>query len=186
MIAIGSTRKPTPRTRSFIKELHRVIPHSTRLTRGKQGFNEFCETAQELGANRILLVGSFHGNPGRLGFLQQIDDVWKFQPPTLIIKSTHLLREITTASPHGLKHLYVVPASQGDVSRAEMLANALAVPCLTRDHLPDKTTKAALLRVKYAQDKSIDFMALDEQQPLGPVIHLKHFLTKPMGDKKRW
>lgn len=186
MIAIGSTRKPTQRTRSFIKELHRVIPNTTRLTRGKQGFNGFLESAQELGATRILLVGAFHGNPGRIGFLKLTDDTWDFHPPTLIIKSTHLLRETHSNRPQGIKRLYVIPHSRRDVTRAELLATALNVPYLTREDLPDKATKSVVLRVNFAQDKSMYFLSLDEQQPMGPLIHLKHFLTRPMGDQKRW
>lgn len=186
MIAIGTTRKPTQRIRSFIKELSRVIPGSIRFTRGKQSFGEFCETAQDLGSTRILLVGAYHGNPGRLGFLEFNGIIWEFQPPTIIIKTTRLLRESKVKPTSGIKNLYVIPDSPSDEKNATLLAQALDVPYSIREELPTPKGKSALLRVGIAQYRSIDFLTLDEQHPLGPTIVTKHFLTKPMGDQKRW
>jgi U3 small nucleolar ribonucleoprotein protein IMP4 len=186
VIAIGTTRKPTQRIRSFIKEIARVIPGSIRFTRGKQGFSEFCDTAQNLGSTRILLVGAYHGNPGRLGFLEFNGESWEFQPPTIIIKTTRLLRESKVKPTAGIKNLYVVPDSTSDQNKAKLLAQALVVPYFTRDQLPTPKGKSALLRVGIAQYRSIDFLSLDEQHQLGPSIVTKHFLTKPMGDQKRW
>lgn len=186
MIAIGTTRKPTQRIRSFIKEIARVIPGSIRFTRGKQGFSEFCDTAQNLGSTRIMLVGAYHGNPGRLGFLEFNGEIWEFQPPTIIIKTTRLLRESKVKPTSGIKNLYVIPDSSPDQNKAKLLAQAIDVPYSTREELPTQKGKAALLRVGIAQYKSIDFLSLDEQQPLGPSIVTKQFLTKPMGDHKRW
>lgn len=186
MIAIGTTRKPTQRIRSFIKELARVIPGSIRFTRGKQGFGEFCDTAQNLGSTRILLVGAYHGNPGRLGFIEFNGESWEFQPPTIIVKTARLLRESEVKPTAGIKNLYVVPDLSSDQNKARLLANALDVPYFTRDQLPTPKGKSALLRVGIAQYRSIDFLSLDEQHQLGPSIVTKHFLTKPMGDQKRW
>lgn len=186
MIAIGTTRKPTQRIRSFIKELSRVIPGSIRFTRGKQSFGEFCDTAQNLGSTRILLVGAYHGNPGRLGFLEFSGKTWEFQPPTIIIKTTRLLRESKVKPTSGIKNLYVVPDSSSDQNNAKLLALALGAPYSTREELPKSKGKSALLRVGIAQYRSIDFLSQDEQHPLGPSILTKHFLTKPIGDQKRW
>ncbi|MHA2314273.1 MAG: Brix domain-containing protein [Candidatus Hermodarchaeia archaeon] len=186
MIAIGTTRKPTQRIRSFIKEIARVIPGSIRFTRGKQSFGEFCDTAQNLGSTRILLVGAYHGNPGRLGFLEFNGESWEFQPPTIIIKTASLLRESKTKPTTGIKNLYVIPDSSSDQNKAKLLASALDVPYHTRDQLPTPKGKSALIRVGIARYRSIDFLSLDEQHPVGPAIITKYFLTKPMGDQKRW
>ena len=142
--------------------------------------------AQDLGATRILLVGAFHGNPGRLGFLRFTGESWEFQPPTIIIKSTRLLREYHNEPPRKIKKLYVVPANSRDKSKAEMLAHALEVPNTNRESLLDLKGNFAILRVSYARFKSIDFLSPDEKQPLGPSLAIKHFLTRSMGDQKRW
>lgn len=186
MIAIGTTRKPTQRIRSFIKELARVIPDSTRLTRGKQGFEEFCESALDLGATRILLIGAFHGNPGRIGFLNYSGETWNFHPPTIIIKSSQLLRDGNHSPPQRIRKLVVLPDVHADSSKAEMLADALKVSCITRDTLPDQQKTTAVLRVALSQYKAMDFVSHDETQPLGPSWKVKYFLSRPMGDQKRW
>jgi len=186
VIAIGTTRKPTQRIRSFIKELRRVIPGSIRITRGKQGFVEFCDAAYASGATRILLVGAFHGNPGRLGFLDYSEDAWNFYPPTIIIKSAQLLRETQYNSPRNIKKLVVLPDLTHDQSKAALLAKALNVPCINRDTLPQLSTNTGVLRVGISQYKAMDFVSPDETQLLGPAIKVKHFLTRPMGEQKRW
>ncbi len=186
MIAIGTTRKPTQRIRTFIKELSRVIPRSTRLTRGKQGFAEFCENASELGATRILLVGAFHGNPGRIGFLNQVGETWEFYPPTIIIKSSQLLRDGEHSPPPRIKKLVVLPDVQTDQRKSMMLADALNVSCIDRDSLSNLNKATAVLRVGISKYKAMDFVSPDETQSLGPSWKVKHFLTRSIGDHKRW
>lgn len=186
MIAIGTTRKPTQRIRSFIKELSHVIPSSVRLTRGKQGFAEFCESAQEYGASRLLLVGAFHGNPGRIGFLNYSEDGWNFFPPTIIITSTQLLRERNNNLPRKIRKLFVLADLPNDQSKAQLLAQALNVPCIERDALSGLESQAAVLRVALTQYKALDFVSPDESHLLGPAMRVKHFLTRPMGEAKRW
>ncbi len=186
MIAIGTTRKPTQRIRSFIKELARVIPGSIRLTRGKQGFADFCDAAYEQGATRLLLVGGFHGNPGRIGFLQYTGDAWEFFPPTIIIKSTQLLREGQHNPPRNIKKVVVLPDVSFDLNKAKLLAEALKVPCIQRAALPNLQDNTAVLRVGIARYKAIDFVSPNETQLLGPSMKIKHFLTRPMGEEKRW
>ena len=186
MIAIGTTRKPTQRVRSFIKELTRVIPGSIRLTRGKQGFAEFCEGAHDAGATRLLLVGAFHGSPGRIGFLDYSGDTWEFFPPTVIIKSIQLLREVRDTPTRNIKKLVVLPDRSSDTTKATLLAEALTVPCIDRDSLKTLTNDTAVLRVAFSQYKAMDFVSPDETQPLGPSMKVKHFLTRPMGEHKRW
>lgn len=186
MIAIGTTRKPTQRVRSFIKELTRVIPGSIRLTRGKQGFTEFCEAASDAGATRLLLVGAFHGSPGRIGFLNYSGDIWEFYPPTVIIKSIQLLREVQNTSARNIKKLVVLPDSSYDAKKAILLAEALNVTCINRDSLDALKNDTAVFRIGISRYKAMDFVSPDETQLLGPSMKVKHFLTRPMGEQKRW
>jgi len=186
LIVIGSTRKPTQRVRSFIKELNWVIPQSTRLTRGKQGLVDFCEAARDIGASCILLVGSFHGNPGRLGFLHLIEDSWMFKPPTIILKSVHLLRESRHDSIPPSKLLYIVPETDNDTANAEILANTLGMPFVNRTNISKTGPNASILLVALHQRSCIEFLSLQEEQFTGPTLFIKRFLRKSMGDMKQW
>jgi rRNA maturation protein Rpf1 len=186
VIVISTTRKPTQRIRSFIKELNRVIPGSKRLTRGKQAFAEFCEAAYDLGATRIMLVGAFHGNPGRIGFLQYSQDTWKFYPPTIILKSVQLLRENKTQSPRSVKRLVILADTSSDENKAALLAQALEAQLVNRDELPSCSSNTAVLRVAISRYTAMDFVTRDETQLLGPALRVKHFLNRAMGEPKRW
>ena len=186
MIVIGTTRKPTQRVRSFVKELNWVIPRSTRVSRGKQGFVELCDSALNQGAQRILLVGAFHGNPGRLGFLEYRRDTWQFIPPTIIIKTVQLLRETGSPKSHRPTQLVVLAETPRDQKNAALLAQALEVPSIDPEALPDVSQKTAVLRVSLRHPKTIAFLTPDGTQPLGPTLVVKHFLNRPMGDHKRW
>ncbi|MFX1562527.1 MAG: hypothetical protein ACFFDP_04390 [Promethearchaeota archaeon] len=186
MIVIGSTRKPTQRVRSFIRELDRVIPQSTRLTRGKQGIADFCEAARDIGASRILLVGSFHGNPGRLGFLHLVQDSWVFNPPTIILRTVQLLRESKRDTIPPSKILYVVPDTDNDTIQAELLANALDLPFADRTNIPKTEPKTSILLVALYKRSCIEFLSLQEEQYVGPTLFVKKFLRKAMGDMKQW
>jgi U3 small nucleolar ribonucleoprotein protein IMP4 len=187
VIAIGSTRKPTDRIRSFIKELTRVIPNAIRLTRGKQGFPEFCEEATAAGASRMLLVGAWHGNPGRLVFLrQQPAEGWVFHPPTILLKSVTLLRDLDHDSPSPRTALFVVPDTPLDAEPAESLAAAFDAALRLRDSLPIVADRGAVLRVGLHQRSVLEFLSADEQEPLGPTLHVRQFLANALGDAKRW
>lgn len=187
MIAIGSTRKPTDRIRSFIKELTHVIPNAVRLTRGKQGFAEFCEEATSAGASRILLVGAWHGNPGRLVFLQQkASEGWVFQPPTILLKSVTLLRELGRNPPSPRTTLYVVPDTPQDAAPAASLAAVLDAAVTPRDGLPLSSDRGALLQVGLHQRSALEFLSPAEKEPLGPTLHVREFLAEASGDAKRW
>ena len=157
-----------------------------RLSRGKQGFMELCDSALDQGATRLLLVGAFHGNPGRLGFLEFSGETWHFIPPTIIIKAVQLLREITPSPTYRPTQLFVCAGTSRDSNNAELLAKALELPVVRHDELFDAPKRSALLHVSLGQLKTIAFFAQDGRQPLGPKVTIKHFLTRPMGDAKRW
>ncbi len=61
---ITSSRKPSAKTRTLCKYLSRFTGASY-VNRGKMGMQQLLESA---GAEPLILVGEYHGNPGELGF----------------------------------------------------------------------------------------------------------------------
>jgi rRNA maturation protein Rpf1 len=186
VIVIGSTRKPTQRVRSFIRELDWAIPQTTRLTRGKQSLADFCEDAHDIGASRILLVGSFHGNPGRLGFLHYVEDSWMFRAPTILLKFVRLLRETQNNLKSRCRTLFIVPDTENDTIQAKILAEALGMPLVNRTDLPQKGVGTSILLVALRRRSCIEFHSLHEEHLMGPTLFIKRFLSKAMGDMKQW
>lgn len=147
---------------------------------------ELCDSALEYGATRILLVGAFHGNPGRLGFLEYNGETWQFIPPTIIVKAVQLLRDLAVSRPQRPTQLFVLAETAQDHQFAELLAQALNLSTVQHDELHDVPRRSGLLHVSLRHPKTIAFLTPDEKQPVGPKLAVKHFLTRPMGDQKRW
>ncbi len=137
-----------------------------------------------MGASKILLVGGFHGNPGRLGFLDWQEDEWTFIPPTILLNSVALLRE-QGPPVRSSKRLYIFPETANDQRPAQLLAQALEVSLIDAEELPFLPSQGSILRVAL-RHKRLDFVSLQQDAVTGPSMVVKHFLHKPMGDLKRW
>lgn len=186
VIVIGTTRKPSQRIRSFAKELARVIPRATRLTRGKQSLIEFCEDARSQGATRVLLIGGYHGNPGRMVFLHYFQEEWLFQPPLIFLKSVILLRQKRRQPIPSSKILYVIQDTDRDKPQAEILAQALGFSFVKRETLSSERPNVVLLLVALHQRSILEFLSLQDNQPVGPTLYVRNVYRKPRGDWKRW
>lgn len=95
-IIITTSRRPSPRTRSLVKDLVGVIPGAVRLTRGHLAYQELSIEAATMGADRVVILGEKRGNPS-------IMRIYELRPPeglvnivTLIIRGVKLAREAGT------------------------------------------------------------------------------------------
>ncbi len=68
-LLITTSRRPSRRTRTFVKELVRVLPGSIRLNRGKLSVDDLHELMLKKGVNKILIIDTKKGNPSRLSFM---------------------------------------------------------------------------------------------------------------------
>lgn len=73
MILITTSRRPTRRVRTFVKELERMIPSSTRLSRGRSSFYKLFDIMIEKGADKLIVIDVWKGNPGRIHFFSLED-----------------------------------------------------------------------------------------------------------------
>ncbi len=78
MILVSTSRRPSTRTRSFVKELLDVIPLSFQVTRGKKSIEELIDIAVLKGCRRLLIVESKDGNPAILSFMHVDKKEWKW------------------------------------------------------------------------------------------------------------
>ncbi len=65
-ILITTSREPSQRTRSFVKDLVSVIPNSERITRGKMSTRDLIYEAEDRDAERVVIVEERQGNPSKL------------------------------------------------------------------------------------------------------------------------
>lgn len=65
-ILVTTSHRPSQRVRSFVKDLASVLPNAVRRNRGKATMRDLYYDAVSIGANRVVIVGGWKGNPGSL------------------------------------------------------------------------------------------------------------------------
>jgi len=65
-VVITTSLRPSRRTRTFTKELSRLIPGALRITRGKLSFQALHALSVDMGAEMLIVVDSGMGNPSRM------------------------------------------------------------------------------------------------------------------------
>ncbi|MCE4599574.1 MAG: hypothetical protein F7C81_05195 [Desulfurococcales archaeon] len=125
-IIITTSRRPSPRTRSLVKDLVRVIPSATRITRGHLTMEELARDAILLGANRVAIIGERRGNPSIIRFYEpRTSPLSLGNIATILIRGVTLAREAgNTYPPANIKILSVQP---DPTDLTEELAEALLV-----------------------------------------------------------
>lgn len=93
---ISTSRRPSTRTRSFVKELLGVIPLSFQVTRGKKSIDELIDIAILKGCRRLMIVESKAGNPSALSFIHIDKEDWRWLGVMDISVSLRRENKITT------------------------------------------------------------------------------------------
>jgi len=92
-ILVTTSRRPSRRTRSFVKDLASVIPGGVRLTRGHLSYKELAVEAVTMNADRIIIIGERRGNPSILRIYKPLGVSGLKNIVTLIIRGVKLSRE---------------------------------------------------------------------------------------------
>ncbi len=129
---ITTSREPTRRIRSFIKDLNKVIPGSVRVNRGKKSVEDLARECLRYGLSRALIVFRAKGNPGKIVFLEVTPTHYSYYPLAIYLKGIKLRREMKVNDvEHSLgeksRLMVVTYASQGGKIRkaAEVIAEGL-------------------------------------------------------------
>ena len=93
-----TSRSPPKRVRSFCRELGSSIAHAVKMNRGKKGMEALALEALRLGANRMVVVQSFKGNPSRMDFYELSPQGYRKLSPTILLSGVRLLREASRGS----------------------------------------------------------------------------------------
>lgn len=112
---ITTSREPSPRTRSLVKDLAALSSGMVRATRGKQTFKELLARAFHLGAKTIIIVGEKRGNPSIIR-IYDIEPIWVQRPPlhtfTIFLRGVALSREARSGLPsRPVDRIYVIAES---------------------------------------------------------------------------
>lgn len=95
MILITTSHKPSPRLRSFVKDLSAILPRSVKVNRGKKTMEEICLEAYSRGLKYVAVASERRGNPGRID-IYELGEGGRATPrklATLVLKGVRLSRE---------------------------------------------------------------------------------------------
>ena len=73
MFLLTTSHRPSPRTRSFIKDLASIFPNAFKTNRGHKTFNELAIEAVSNGLNYVIIVSESRGNPRSLEIYEVVD-----------------------------------------------------------------------------------------------------------------
>jgi rRNA maturation protein Rpf1 len=107
---ISTSKNPSRYTRSFAKDLERVLPNAYYLTRGKLSLDSIFEFASVKGYDVVVLIGEYHGNPATLEFY---DPQGQPRGLALRVKGVKLMREfplLSEAEPYSASTVISVSA----------------------------------------------------------------------------
>ena len=91
---LTTSRNPSQRTRSFIRDLVRVIPWSFHFTRGSCSLKDLADELENLGINRLLILHEKKGNPSLMKFYKLVDGILSERDYRVRIKGITLAREL--------------------------------------------------------------------------------------------
>ncbi len=121
-VLITTSRRTSNRVRSFVRDLSTVIPDSERFNRGSLNQEELFARVHQTGAQAIIVVTIFRGNPDALMFYNEQGDLIL----EVNIESAILRREVNrTKTPriHEISYLCVRPESNEET---RILSNFLS------------------------------------------------------------
>ncbi len=167
-LIITTSREPSRRTRSFLKDLVQTIPASIRFNRGKMTLQDLASLARRKGAYGVLIILERKANPSALLYAEPKPEGLE-RKALLKIWSVSLTREIPDYQvPLGIGRLVLNPKSVPEGGLAGDVADALAT--MFRPLLTDKEILNAV-EVIIGEGEGgvkVSFICTSTGRPCGP------------------
>ncbi|RLI07175.1 hypothetical protein DRO32_04300, partial [Candidatus Bathyarchaeota archaeon] len=170
-IMITMSRRPTRTIRTFCNELAATLPGAVRVNRGKMSLEDVAEKAWEIGADRVILVARWKGNPGKICLYEVGDEGLRPFPPLIYIYGIKLRRDMGVKL--GKVGSLAVAATPGRERLGRALADFLRAPLLAEEE--GARSLDVILRVgpdveRYAV---MSFFRPDGRE-VGPRVRVRH------------
>ncbi len=181
-----TSREPSQRTRSFLKDFVTLSPHFVRITRGKYTFQEIVELARLEKARFLAVIGEMRGNPSIIR-LYDIDPV-NNNPShiyTVFLKGITLSREAGNSKPSKNEGTYILaPYPDDEQDRLLTIFFIELFKAKPLDGIPPKNSLVIRIRPYWLGEKKvhvIDFYEGSPRKLVGPIIRI--WGIKRVGEK---
>jgi len=173
-IMITMSRRPTRIIRTFCNELAATLPEAIRVNRGKMSFEDIAEKAWEIGADRVILVTRWKGNPGKICLFRVGDEGLEPFPPLIYIYGIKLRRDMGVKL--GKVRELAVLARPERKRLGQALADFLEVPFLEEDK--DLTDFDVVLKVRPDVERYavMSFFRTSDGREVGPRVRVRHLI----------
>ena len=174
---ITMSRRPTRLIRTFCNELAATLPEAVRVNRGKMSFEDIAEKAWELGADRVILVSRWKGNPGKICLFKLGEEGLQPFPPLIYIYGIKLRRSMGVRL--GRVGSLGVEARPGRERLGRALADFLNAPFLSSEEVEEARGELDLiLRVKPDVERYavMSFFRAQDGREVGPRIRVRHLI----------
>ncbi len=184
-ILVTTSHRPSQRVRSFAKDLASVLPEAVKVNRGKSSLRDLYYDAVGYGAERVVVIGVWKGNPGLLRVYSVSLDV---SSPGL-----HLISEIRLA---GVALRREIPGSQKIMGVRRLAIDATTAPRELGD-VVDTFSRSFLasivfeeerlsrfdvvLRVESSKPLTLAFYCTGTGRPCGPRLRVAGILDRVSG-----
>jgi U3 small nucleolar ribonucleoprotein protein IMP4 len=187
---LTTSRKPSQRTRSFIRDLVRVIPWSFHFTRGSCSLKDLANELAVLGIIRLLIVHEKKGNPSLVKFYKLDEGQLMERDYRLRIKGISLAREqrrgrsVFTAE----SKLQVLNQSKSDFGEQLYTMLSLFFNFERKRELP-QDAKMKGIAIIFADTKEdliiLDFQQIETKEMIGPRISISDVFLGKKGETIR-
>ena len=172
---ITMSRRPTRIIRTFCNELAATLPDAIRVNRGKMSFEDIAEKAWELGAEKVILVARWKGNPGKICLYNVGDEGLEPFPPLIYIYGVKLRRDMGVKL--GKVRSLAVTARPERRRFGKALAEFLEVPFIEPGSEPEEMPDV-LLKVKPDVERYavMSFFRTSDGREVGPRVRVRHLI----------
>ena len=171
-ILVTTAYSPSPRTRTFVKDLVSVLPNAGKLSRGKLSLDLLGAVAADEGAEKVIIVKEFHGNPSGL-------EVYAVRDAELVKEGEIKLRGVSLSSERGrrvynvrkvgIRAYNLVPGTDEVVDK---LSRLLGIPKIEE---PSEASEYDLIMDVEPAERGFEvaFRTPGSKAPVGPVLRVR-------------
>ncbi|MEM2897603.1 MAG: hypothetical protein QXG01_08600 [Candidatus Bathyarchaeia archaeon] len=180
---VTTSRRPTRRLLSFIKEFTSSLPNAINIQRGKLGINDLRKVAMEHEIDKIIVIHRWKGNPGKIELGEIENSKLKMVPPLMYLAGVKLRKE------HGVKGKFKIDSvllEKNATFKIEKIAKAfsdfISVPLIDESY--KRKFKVSLNVSKHSKyEAKITLVSLPSMKEIGPTITVKHTVWENLENK---
>ncbi|MCD6155325.1 MAG: hypothetical protein J7J22_06135 [Candidatus Verstraetearchaeota archaeon] len=176
-ILLTTSRRPTRRTRSFLKDLAGAVPFSFKINRGKMNYDDIYLKALEVKAEKVAIVSVFKGNPGAISFYDVSPEGLIMIPPKIIISGVKLLREIPRGRMIKVDGIKVCIENYALRNIGEALSNIFSCEVFQCGLIHSLPPSISILHVGDSIENSLTLSFMNKYGlPIGPIIKVRKII----------